>query len=121
MGADLLRDAGDLDLDDRTDDLGRVVAHAEARAAQDQDEAGADLESVADLRLEDVGTLGDRGHRHLAQASCGQCADARGGRPVLLRAALYAVRIGDDVGVDLAEVVVDGLGHGVLREVAMCL
>ena len=32
-----------------------------------------------------------------------------------LRAALDAVGIGDDVGADLAEVVVDGLGHGVLR------
>ena len=115
MGADLLGDAGDLDLDDRADDLGRVVAHAETRAAQDQDEAGAGLERVADLRLEDVGALGDRCDRHGAEAGLGQRCRAGGGCPILLRAALDAVRIGDDVGADLAEVVVDRLGHGVLR------
>ena len=116
MGADLLGDAGDLDLDDRADDLGRVVAHAETRAAQDQDEAGAGLERVANLRLEDVGALGDRRDRYWAQACLGQRRRAGGGRPILLRAALDAVLIGDDVGADLAEVVGDRFGHGVLQE-----
>ena len=115
MGADLLGDARDLDLDDGADDLGRVVAHAETRAPQDQDEARAGLERVANLRLEDSGALGDRRDRHRAQAGLGQRCRAGGGRPILLRAALDAVRIGDDVGADLAEVVVDRLGHGVLR------
>ena len=116
VGADLLGDAGDLDLDDRADDFGRIVAHAEARAPQDQNETRASGECLADFRVEDVGALGDRGHRHLVQACRSQRSDACGGRPILLRAALDAVRVGDDVGVDLAQVVVDGFGHGVLRE-----
>ena len=120
MGADLLGDARDLDLDDGADDLGRVVAHSKARSAQNQDEARAGLERVADLRLEDIGALGDRRDRHRAEARLCQCGSAGGGRPILLRAALNAVGIGDDVGADLAQVVVDGLGHGVLRDVVTC-
>ena len=38
-----------------------------------------------------------------------------GGRAILLCARVDAVRIDDDVGADLAQVVVDGRGHGVLR------
>ena len=81
VGADLLGDAGDLDLDDRADDLGRVVAHAETRATQDEDEARASLERVANLRLEDVGALGDRRDRHGTQAGLGQLPPCRRGSP----------------------------------------